>query len=135
MKKTVPTVQIDRYIAGLPDWRGKRIEQLRKVILDAVPDIAEDWKWNTPVWSAYGSVVAVGAFQDHVKVNFFKGALLKDPHQLFNAGLEAKTSRAIDIAEHDDVNEAALKDLIRAAVAFNKGEGKNKGRQQTKGSL
>lgn len=131
MKKTVPTVQIDRYIAGLPDWRGKRIKQLRRLILDAAPGMVEEWKWDTPVWSANGSVVAVGAFKDHVKVNFFNGALLKDPHKLFNAGLEAKTSRAIDIAEHDDINEAALKDLIRAAVAFNKGEGKNKGRQQT----
>jgi len=119
MKKTVATVQIDRYIAGLPDWRGKRIEHLRKLILDAMPDMVEEWKWNTPVWSANGSVVAVGAFKDHVKINFFKGALLRDSNKLFNAGLDAKKSRAIDIFEHDEINMDALKDLIRAAVALN----------------
>jgi hypothetical protein len=119
MKQTTPTAQIDKYIAELPDWRGKRIEQLRKVILDATPDMVEEWKWNTPVWSANGSVVAVGAFKDHVKINFFKGALLRDSNKLFNAGLDAKKSRAIDIFEHDDINVDALKDLIRAAVALN----------------
>ena len=135
MKKTVPTVQIDRYIAGLPDWRGKRIEHLCKLILDATPDMVEEWKWNTPVWSANGSVVAVGAFKDHVKINFFKGALLRDSNKLFNAGLDAKTSRAIDLFQHDGIDEAALKDLIQAAVALNKGEAKAKGRQRTKGTV
>jgi len=113
--------RIDKYIAELPDWRGKLIARLRKVILDAAPDIVEEWKWNTPVWSYNGSVVAVGAFKDHVKVNFFKGASLQNPHGLFNAGLDAKKSRAIDISEHDDINTDTFKDMICAAVALNKG--------------
>ncbi len=110
---------IDKYIAGLTDWRGKLIVRLRKLILDAAPGIVEEWKWDTPVWSYNGSVVAVGAFKDYVKINFFKGALLKDTEGLFNAGLDAKKSRAIDIFEHDEINPDALKDLIRAAVALN----------------
>src|SRR6266849_4680752 len=84
------------------------------------------WKWNTPVWSHNGNVVAVGAFGDHVKVNFFKGASLDDPHDLFNAGLEAKVSRAIDIHEGERINAAALQDLVRAAVALNRGGPKQK---------
>jgi hypothetical protein len=78
------------------------------------------------VWSHNGNVVAVGAFQNHVKVNFFKGASLNDPHGLFNAGLEARTTRAIDIYEGDFINEAALKDLIRAATALNSAKPKPK---------
>lgn len=95
------------------------LEQLRKLIHDAAPDALEDWKWNTPVWSQNGNIVAIGAFQDHVKVNFFKGASLDDTHGLFNAGLEAKASRAIDLHKGDHINTAALKDLVRAAVAIN----------------
>src|SRR5262249_27439489 len=109
--------RITNHIEGLADWRGKTVARLRKLILDAAPGLAEEWKWNTPVWSQNGNVVAVGAFQDHVKVNFFKGALLEDPHHLFNAGLDAKTSRAIDIHEGDVINEAALKELIRSAAS------------------
>ena len=121
-----PSQQISDYIAGLADWRGKQLTRLRKVILAADPDIVEEWKWDTPVWSHAGNVVAVGAFQDHMKVNFFKGAALPDPHGLFNAGLEAKASRAIDLHEGDKLNESALKDLVRAAVALNVSGGKKK---------
>jgi hypothetical protein len=110
---------IDKYIAGIVDWRGKLIARLRELILDAAPNLVEEWKWDTPVWSYNGTVVSVGAFKDKVKINFFKGASLKDPHHLFNAGLDAKKSRAIDISETDDIKEDALKDLIRAAVALN----------------
>ncbi len=92
------------------------------MILDASPGLVEEWKWNTPVWSHNGNVVAAGAFQDHVKVNFFKGASLSDPKGMFNAGLEAKATRAIDIHEGDKLNEAALKELVRAAVALNGGK-------------
>jgi hypothetical protein len=116
--------QITEYIRGLADWRGKVLEQLRKLIREAAPDAIEEWKWNTPVWSQSGNFVAVGAFQDHVKINFFKGASLDDPQGLFNAGLEAKASRAIDIREGDRINTAALKDLVRAAVALNTGKPK-----------
>lgn len=109
---------IDKRIAELDDWRGAVIARVRKLIRDAVPDLVEEWKWDTPVWSRNGNVVAVGAFQDHVKLNFFHGAMLED-HHLFNAGLDAKTTRGIDIHEGDKIDEAALKELVRAAAALN----------------
>ena len=118
--------QITKHIHDLADWRGKLLEQLRKLIRDAAPDAIEDWKWNTPVWSQNGNIVAIGAFQDHVKINFFKGASLDDSHALFNAGFEAKASRAIDIHEGDRIHTAALKDLVRAAVALNDGKSQQK---------
>jgi hypothetical protein len=118
--------RITRHIDELADWRGKTIARLRRVVLAAAPGLVEDWKWNTPVWSSNGNVLAVGAFRDHVKVNVFKGASLKDPNGVFNAGLEAKASRAIDIHEGDAIDEAALKDLVRAAVALNSGKPKPK---------
>ena len=113
-----PSEKIAKYIDGLTDWRGKMLARLRKLILDAAPGIMEGWKWNTPVYSGKKNVVAIGAFQDHVKLNFFQGAALNDPHGLFNAGLDAKTSRAMDIHEGVVINEAALKELIRAAVTL-----------------
>ena len=116
--------RITNYIHELADWRGKLLARLRKLILEAGPDLVEEWKWGTAVWSHQGNVVAAGAFQDHVKLNFFKGASLKDPHRLFNAGLEAKATRAIDFHEHDKINAPALKELIQAAVAQNAGKQK-----------
>jgi len=115
---------IDKRIAELDDWRGKVISQVRKLIHQAAPEIIEEWKWDTPVWSQNGNVVAAGAFQDHVKLNFFKGAALNDPDRLFNAGLDAKATRAIDIQQGDKLNEEALKNLIRSAVALNSSKGK-----------
>jgi hypothetical protein len=100
--------QITSYINETTGWRGNMLARLRKVILDAAPSLVEEWKWNTPVWSHNGNVVAAGAFQNHVKINFFKGASLNDPAGLFNAGLEAKATRAIDIHESDVLNEEAL---------------------------
>ncbi len=132
MKKTeskdtlTPSQHIDQAIKDLPDWRGKMIARLRKLIHAASPEITEDWKWDTPVFAHQGNVVAVGVFKDKVKLNFFKGAALADPQKLFNAGLEAKASRAIDFAEGETVDEAALKELIRAAVALNVSGGKKK---------
>lgn len=117
---------ITSHIAELGDWRGKFVARLRKLILAADPDIVEEWKWGTPVWSRKGNVVSVGAFQDHVKINFFKGASLPDPHGLFNAGLEAKATRAIDLYEGDKLNEPALKELVRAAIAYDLSGGKAK---------
>jgi len=99
---------------------------LRKLILEAAPGFTEEWKWGTPVWSLKGNVAAVGAFKDHLKINFFKGASLPDPHGLFNAGLDSKATRAIDLQEGDKINEAALKELVRAAVALNAAGGKKK---------
>ncbi len=110
---------ISRRIEALGDWRGNLMARLRKLILEADPNITEEWKWDTAVWSHNGLVCSAGAFKDHLKLNFFKGALLKDPRSLFNAGLDGKTNRAIDFSEGDPIDEAALKDLIRAAVAHN----------------
>ena len=120
-----PSDQITAYIDKLGDWRGTMLGRLRSLVRAASPELVEEWKWNTPVWSYQGNVLAAGAFQDHVKLNFFKGASLEDPRGLFNAGLEAKGSRAIDLREGDRVNEAALKDLIRAAVELNRKPGKS----------
>lgn len=119
MADYTPSQSIDHLIEDLKDWRGKRLSRLRKLILEAAPDLTEDWKWETPVWVFNGNVVACGVFKDHVKVNFFKGASLPDPKKMFNAGLDAKSTRAIDIFEDDIVNELNLKELVRAAVALN----------------
>lgn len=116
--------RIDNRVAELDDWRGTVMSQLRRIVHEAAPEIVEEWKWDTPVFSQNGNVVAIGTFQDHAKLNFFKGASLEDPHHLFNAGLEAKATRAIDIHEGDSIDEAALKDLIRSAVALNSPKGK-----------
>jgi len=110
---------ITNQIADLNDWRGTMLAQLRKLIHEADPELTEEWKWNTAVWTRNGLVCAAGAFKDHVKLNFFQGASLKDPKHLFNAGLEAKATRAIDFGEREKLNTSALKDLIRAAVAHN----------------
>ena len=116
-----PSERIDKQIAELADWRGQMVARLRKFILEADPDITEEWKWDTAVWSHKGLVCAVGTFKETVKMNFFQGAFLEDSHKLFNAGLDAKKTRAIDFREGDTVDESALKDLIRAAVAHNVG--------------
>jgi hypothetical protein len=114
-----PSEQITQKIASYTDWRGPALARLRAIILEADPNLTEEWKWNTPVWSHQGLVCSIGAFKDHVKINFFQGAALKDPKGLFNAGLDAKATRAIDLHEDDQPNEAALKALIRSAVSYN----------------
>ncbi|HET7010748.1 MAG TPA: DUF1801 domain-containing protein [Anaerolineales bacterium] len=116
-----PLQQVTRYIASLSDWRGPMVARLRAIILQAEPGLTEEWKWGTPVWSHNGLVCAVSAFKGYVKVNFFKGASLKDPKGLFNAGLDAKTMRSIDFRQGDKIDAAALKALVRAAVAVNTG--------------
>ena len=113
--------QITAYIDRLGDWRGALVARIRKAIRADSPQLVEGWKWNTPVWSYRGNVVAVGALRNHVKINFFQGASLKDPRGLFNAGLDAKGSRGIDLGEDDRLDEAGLKALIRSAVALQKG--------------
>lgn len=112
---------IDQQIAQLTDWRGKTMVRLRKAILSAAPRLTEDWKWGTAVYVSQGNVAALSAFKDHVKINFFQGAALGDPHSLFNAGLDAKAMRSIDLFEGDKIDERALKELIRAAIAHNTG--------------
>ena len=114
-----PSQRITNQIAELPGWKGEMLARFRQLIHEADPDITEEWKWDTAVWSHKGNVVAAGAFKDHMKLNFFKGASLDDPHGLFNAGLEAKATRAIDFHEGDTIPDAALIDLIRTAVAHN----------------
>ncbi|MEO5888539.1 MAG: DUF1801 domain-containing protein [Anaerolineales bacterium] len=117
---------IDGFIKELADWRGKWIAHFRDLVLKTAPEVTEEWKWGVPVWVYKGNVVASGVFKDHVKLNFFKGASLKDPKGLFNAGLDAKATRAIDIGENDDIDESALKELVRAAVDYNISGGKKK---------
>ena len=119
-----PAQHMDQAIKELPDWRGKLIARLRKLIHEASPELTEDWKWDTPIFASKGNVVAIGAFKDHVKLNFFKGAALADPKKLFNAGLDAKASRSIDLSEDSKIDETALKELIRQAVTLNVGKKK-----------
>jgi hypothetical protein len=121
-----PSQQIDDYIAGVTDWRGELLARIRTLVREAAPDVREEWKWGSPVWSQNGMICSASAFKDQVKINFFKGASLEDPKSLFNAGLEAKATRAIDFNEGEKIDEAALKDLIRAAVAYNTSGGKKK---------
>ena len=109
-----PSQRITSYIADLPDWQGKMLARLRQLVLEAAPDIKEDWKWDTPVWSQKGNVLAMVAFKDHIKLNFFKGASLDNPQRLFNAGLDAKSTRAIDLSQGETIDESVLKDLSRA---------------------
>jgi hypothetical protein len=119
---------IDERIMELGDWRGKMLARVRKIIHAADPEIVEEWKWmGTPVFS-HGGIVCTGeTYKDVVKMTFAKGAALQDPSGLFNSSLEGNVRRAIDIHEGDKVDEAALKDLIRAAVALNlKGKSKSK---------
>ena len=116
---------IEQKIMELGDWRGKMLSKVRGIIHDADPEIVEEWKWvkpksgGTPVFSHGGIVCTAETYKNAVKMTFAKGAALKDPARLFNASLEGNVRRAIDIHEGDKINEAALKDLIRAAVAFN----------------
>lgn len=117
-----PSEQIDNQIAKLTDWRGELLANLREQIHKADPDIKEDWKWNTAIFTHNGNVCALGAFKNHVKINFFKGASLQDPNDLFNAGFDAKATRAIDMYESDKINSRALQNLIREAVAANSGK-------------
>jgi hypothetical protein len=122
--KLTPSQHIDKHIKELTDWRGTLLARLRKLILEAAPELTEEWKWDTPVWSYKGNVVAGGAFKDHIKLNFFKGASLKDAHGLFNAGLDAKATRGIDFHEGDEIDESALKELVREAVGYGRSGGK-----------
>ena len=124
MKRTVPVESasafIDAKINELGDWRGKTLAKVRAIIHKADPEIVEEWKWmGTPVFS-HGGIVCTGeTYKNSVKMTFAKGAALKDPSRLFNSSLDGNVRRAIDIHEGDKVGEAALKDLIRAAVALN----------------
>ncbi|BDU17492.1 DUF1801 domain-containing protein [Lysobacter auxotrophicus] len=111
---------IDERIAQLGDWRGKTLARVRKLIHQADPDVVEEVKWRgVPVWSHDGIVCTGETYKNHVKMTFAKGASLEDPAGLFNSSLDGNTRRAIDLHEGDEIDEAALKALIRAAVALN----------------
>jgi hypothetical protein len=115
-----PSERIDQLIAGLTDWRGKTLACIRKIILQADREIIEEWKWmGSPVWSHDGMIAVGNAHKDKVKLTFSHGAGLPDPDKLFNAGLKGNTWRAIDVFEGDKINQPALKNLVRAAVAYN----------------
>ena len=136
MKKAVAvesaSALIDEKVKELGDWRGKMLEKVREIIHAADPEIVEEWKWRgTPVFS-HGGIVCTGeTYKSVVKMTFAKGAALKDPAGLFNSSLDGTVRRAIDIHEGEKINEAALKELIRAAVALNLA-GKAKARSKPK---
>jgi hypothetical protein len=123
---------IDDKIKELGDWRGKALAKVREIIHEADPEIVEEWKWRgTPIWSHDGIVCTGETYKNVVKMTFAKGAALTDPSGLFNSSLDGNVRRAIDIREGDKVDEPALKDLIRAAVALNL---KNKPKPRRAGS-
>ncbi len=116
---------IDKRIGELGDWRGETLSKVRAIIKAADPDIVEEWKWvkrtnpGTPVWSHNGGICTGESYKSVVKLTFFKGAALNDPSGLFNSSLDGKVRRALDIKENDAIDEGALKNLIREAVALN----------------
>lgn len=111
---------ISKRIEELGDWRGETLGRMRKLIMEAVPDVVEEWKWmGTPVWEHDGIICTGETYKKVVKLTFAKGAFLKDPAKLFNSSLDGNVRRAIDIHEGEEVDEAAFKALIRGAVALN----------------
>jgi hypothetical protein len=115
-----PSRHIDARIKELGDWRGETLARIRSVIKQAVPDVVEEWKWRgVPVWEHDGIICTGETYKAVVKMTFAKGAALEDPKGLFNSSLEGNIRRAIDVREGDRIDEAALKALVRAAVALN----------------
>lgn len=142
MKTPVPAQSasglIDARIKELGDWRGKTLAKVRKLVHEADPEIIEEWKWakatspGTPVWS-HGGIVCTGeTYNNVVKMTFAKGASVEDPSGLFNSSLDGNVRRAIDIHEGDEINQKALKELIRAAVALNLGQTKPTSKSRAK---
>ncbi|HHT8993049.1 TPA: DUF1801 domain-containing protein [Burkholderia cenocepacia] len=116
-----PSARIDALIAGIADWRGKTFAALRQTILDAQAGIVEEWKWmGSPVWSCDGMIAVANAHKGKVKLTFMHGAKLPDPDQLFNDGLDGNARRAIDFFEGDRIDKRALKNLVRAAIEYNR---------------
>lgn len=113
------TDNADSMIASYTDWRGDLLAKLRKLVNEASPDLKEGWKWSVPVWESNGLVCAISAFKDHVKINFFHGVSLPDPKHLFNSGLDSTDHRSINFSENENVDEVALRQLIKEAVAYN----------------
>jgi hypothetical protein len=117
---TSASARIDKRIADLGDWRGERLAEIRTLIHEVDPEVVEEWKWmGSPVWSHEGMYALANAHKDKVKLTFHHGAQLADPRKLFNAGLDGNKWRAIDFREGDKIDKAALKALLREAVAYN----------------
>ncbi len=114
-----PSQLIDARIRELGDWRGRMLGRLRTLVREADPEVVEEWKWSVPVWSHDGLICTGETYKSVVKMTFAKGAALKDPARLFNSSLEGNTRRAIDFHEGEEIDEGALKTLIRAAVTLN----------------
>ncbi|HEX7638247.1 MAG TPA: DUF1801 domain-containing protein [Burkholderiaceae bacterium] len=128
-----PSTLIDERIASLPDWRGELLAEVRRLIHEADPEIVEEWKWRgTPVWEHAGIVCTGETYKAVVKLTFAKGASLKDPKRLFNSSLDGNVRRAIDLREGEKLDKAALKALVREAVALNvEAKGRPKARRAT----
>src|ERR1700753_3713353 len=115
-----PSAKIDARIGELGDWRGEKLAQVRKLIHEADPEVEETWKWKgTPVWEHAGIITTGESYKNYIKLTFAKGASLDDPKGLFNASLDGNVRRAIDIHEDDEIDEKALADLVKAAIALN----------------
>ena len=126
------SVLISNRIAELGDWRGETLSRMRKLIMEADPDVVEEWKWmGTPIWSHDGIICTGESYKTVVKLTFAKGASLKDPDRLFNSSLDGNVRRAIDIHEGQAVDESAFKAFVRQAVALN-GSGKSKASKKAK---
>ena len=125
---TSPSLLIDARIKQLGDWRGKMLGRLRALIKSADPGVVEEWKWDVPVWSHDGIICTGEVYKTAVKLTFAKGAALADPSGLFNSSLAGNTRRAIDFREGDEIDEKALKALVRAAASLNKSTTKRAGR-------
>ena len=110
---------IDARIRELDDWRGETLARMRELILEADPEIVEEWKWSNPVWSRHGIICTGESYKSHVKLTFARGASVPDPSKLFNSSLEGNMRRAIDIKEGEQVDARAFKTLIKAAIARN----------------
>jgi hypothetical protein len=135
-KDMSPSDMIDGRIKDLGDWRGEMLSRVRSLIKQAVPGVVEEWKWRgVPVWYRDGMICTGETYKSVVKLTFAKGAALDDPAKLFNSSLEGNVRRAIDIHEGDEINERALKDLVRAAVDCNQSKAKKKAPAATKAKV
>lgn len=124
-----PSQLIDERIEELGDWRGQMLSKIRNLIRQVDPEAVEEWKWRgTPVWSHDGMICSGETYKSVVKLTFAKGASLEDPSHIFNSSLDGNTRRAIDIHEGEEVNEEALKELLRGAIALNKANRKTSGK-------
>jgi hypothetical protein len=120
-KSKSPSQLIDARIEQLDDWRGKMLSRLRALVKEADPEVIEEWKWRgVPVWSHDGLICTGETYKNVVKMTFAKGAALQDPSRLFNSSLAGNTRRAIDFREGEEIDEQALKTLVRAAVTLNR---------------